>query len=657
MSHSSPEKKSWLDASFLTFLWIMLLTWIAYFDTLRAPFFFDDITNIAEQQSFGSLSVVWKNVWSAFYLPQRGLVNLTLALNYHFHQLEVWGYHAVNISIHAINAFILLQLIKILGSSHAKPIPRFSLYCTVAYFVVHPLMTASVNYTMQRATEMLTMVYMLTVISYLQMKRAQAKKQVLWGLSLVVNAWFAYQCKEISLTLPLLLMSYEILIRAHTSSLIPFVKKLFIPLTLFVFIALFYLYQLDFFSSSLHSVGFNSPLLWSPWQQFQAQMQALLHYWKMLLFPLSHWLNIDHDFRISTLLIDGWSMLAALIHLLLLGVAWNLAQKRYLLSALGIVWFYVTFFPYTLIPENDILVDYKAYFSGIGFFLIFADLLSQLYPLLCRHKLRGVIWGLLGFALLGTWSRNSIYESSISLWTDAAQKSPQKARVHNNLGDAYFEKEQWAQATVHFKKAVELNATYLKAKLNLAKAYMQAKQYLQAQQIHEELMAIIPKNYELNYDIARRLNLEGNKVEGIQRYHQLLELIQQNPTDPQNLLYRTSTYNSLGKTYLELEQWEQAKESLNLALELDPDHATAHYNLGTVWLKQRNPNLAIPHLLQSIKINPNNVEGLNNLGVAYLQLGFFPQAKLTFQAVLTLSPTHPDALQNLRFLKQRFPGL
>jgi hypothetical protein len=43
------------------------------------------------------------------------------------------------------------------------------------------------------------------------------------------------------------------------------------------------------------------------------------------------------------------------------------------------------------------------------------------------------------FLLLGTYERNALWGSEVTLWKDCVKKSPEKERTHHNLGYAFHE--------------------------------------------------------------------------------------------------------------------------------------------------------------------------------------------------------------------------
>jgi tetratricopeptide (TPR) repeat protein len=66
-----------------------------------------------------------------------------------------------------------------------------------------------------------------------------------------------------------------------------------------------------------------------------------------------------------------------------------------------------------------------------------------------------------------TIARNRIYASEVLLWEDTVKKSPAKARVHNNLGYAYYLSGNLEKAREAYMKALELNPGSVVTRNNL----------------------------------------------------------------------------------------------------------------------------------------------------------------------------------------------
>src|SRR4030042_5443092 len=72
---------------------------------------------------------------------------------------------------------------------------------------------------------------------------------------------------------------------------------------------------------------------------------------------------------------------------------------------------------------------------------------------------------------IGTYQRNTHWNSEIELWKDCVKKSPQKERVHHNLGYAYYGIGQLDKAQEEFEDALRLNPRYALSMYNLGLVY------------------------------------------------------------------------------------------------------------------------------------------------------------------------------------------
>ena len=86
---------------------ICLLGIFIYSNSFDCGFHFDDVPNIVDNNNIRNLSII--KLWS--YNQNRFMGNLSFALNYHFGELNVWGYHLVNLFIHLINSLLIFIVI------------------------------------------------------------------------------------------------------------------------------------------------------------------------------------------------------------------------------------------------------------------------------------------------------------------------------------------------------------------------------------------------------------------------------------------------------------------------------------------------------------------------------------------------------------------
>lgn len=145
--------------------------------------------------------------------------------------------------------------------------------------------------------------------------------------------------------------------------------------------------------------------------------------------------------------------------------------------------------------------------------------------------------------------------------------------------------------------------------------------------------------------------------------------------------HKAEHYNSLGNVCRRLSRWDEALTAYQKALEIQPDYAIAHCNIGVLYTALEQNENAILHLKKAIELNPdllpalnqlgdiylreekyieareiflqsvvkmpNNAESTHRLGIAYLKLRDFEHAKIQFEKVLVLNYQHPEINQYL----------
>jgi tetratricopeptide (TPR) repeat protein len=195
-----------------------------------------------------------------------------------------------------------------------------------------------------------------------------------------------------------------------------------------------------------------------------------------------HRLNIDPDLPVITQWTGRLAMEAGGLALLLaLGLA-NLRRRPWL--AFGILWLFLHLLPTnSILPRLDVANERQLYLPGWGIFLGIGVLLVKLRERAIpspspvpgpglfefERSMAGPVLTVGLVVLLGvmTVARNQVYRSEIALWEDTAAKSPQKARVYNNLGYAYYLAGRHAKAREAYETALRLDPRFELAGNNL----------------------------------------------------------------------------------------------------------------------------------------------------------------------------------------------
>ena len=144
---------------------------IVYANTFLCPFHFDDMPSIVDNPAIrhmGNLQGIWN------YLPRRFILYFSLALNYHWHGLDVFGYHLFNLSVHLGAAIFVWWLTLLTFSTPVMKKEKIAQHAeTIALlaglvFVAHPIQTEAVTYIVQRAAVMAGLFYLASLSLYVK---------------------------------------------------------------------------------------------------------------------------------------------------------------------------------------------------------------------------------------------------------------------------------------------------------------------------------------------------------------------------------------------------------------------------------------------------------------------------------------------------------
>src|SRR6185503_14617809 len=208
-SRRCPSAERWMKQipahrrSFSIIAGIFLVGSLIYANTLKAPFVYDDEPFIVYNTNIKDLGNL-PAIWHAAAVPSRFISFLSFALNYHFHGLDVAGYHLVNIGIHLINALLVYWLMLLTLRGHEA---RRMLAAAIALlFLTHPIQTQAVTYITQRFTSLATLFYLAAICFYAS---GRVYRKPIYYAGAVLSAVLAMFTKEIALTLPVAIIMYD----------------------------------------------------------------------------------------------------------------------------------------------------------------------------------------------------------------------------------------------------------------------------------------------------------------------------------------------------------------------------------------------------------------------------------------------------------------
>jgi len=195
----------------VTFLAIVLISGIAYYQTLSGYFLSDDFEylNLFDRSDFLDSEILFN------YLKKFGLIRplsiVTLYVDYLIWGLNPVGFHLTNILIHIFNSFLIfLILFIILRKEYISMLSAF-------LFSLYPLHLESVAWISGRFDILCAFFCLLSIAFFLVSEKNNKRFSVYYLLSLV-SFVFALFSKEMAIALPLVLILFDLFFTKKTKS-------------------------------------------------------------------------------------------------------------------------------------------------------------------------------------------------------------------------------------------------------------------------------------------------------------------------------------------------------------------------------------------------------------------------------------------------------
>ena len=113
---------------------------------------------------------------------------------------------------------------------------------------------------------------------------------------------------------------------------------------------------------------------------------------------------------------------------------------------------------------------------------------------------------------------------------------------------------------------------------------------------------------------------------------------------------KSALHNILGDIYLKMKRWEDAENSFERSLSIDPENAEAYLGLGRLYLKVRSNSEAAEAALTAVGLRFHNPKGHFVLGVALHRIGRIYEAINALRVAISQSPDYPDAHRRLSYI-------
>jgi Flp pilus assembly protein TadD len=521
----------------------LLVVFEVYSPALSGGFVLDDL-------SLPFLDPNIKGTLGTFVGYLRPLLGFSFWVDYHRGNgtaADPYTFHTTNVFLHFIaSIFATLIVLRLLEWADVERRKRAALAIFAGgVFLLHPLQTESVAYVASRS-EVLSVMFYYAALAVFVWKPGD-KMTLPRALAIVVLFGVAAATKEHTLTLPALLLITDYFWGRGG------IRKNAILYGLLAIGAVIGGAYVATVLRNANTAGFGIQGL-TPVKFLMTEGRVVWTYVRMFALPFGQ--NIDPDVPVSQGFdlpgILGWLAIIAIT-----AAAW-VYRKRTPLASFGVIMFVLLIAPTSsIIPIKDVLAEHRMYLPFLGLILICCEALRRVA---FSQVIMIATAALLACCVL-TYQRCEIWSSPLSLWNDAASKSPNKLRPRFQIAHGLYSEGRFPEAVQSYETAAKIG----------------------------------PVDDTLLVDWALALTDAHRPDEALQKFRQAV------------LINNTAhVHTQIAVVFARQQRYEDARAELEIAKQIDPGYDVTYGYLGAVEEAEKHIDAARAQYRHALELNPQN---------------------------------------------------
>jgi tetratricopeptide (TPR) repeat protein len=606
------RKTVWLGGAL-----IVLLTLVAYLPAMHGGFIWNDDSYVTENHTLRSLTGLGK-IWTRpeateQYYP---LVFTSFWAEYHLCKLQPFGYHFVNILLHALNAVLLWRVLRRLEVRGA--------WWIAAIFALHPVQVESVAWITERKNVLSGVFYLLALLAWFHFRPLTAShtdgSQDWRFYPLVILLFFcALLSKTVTLSLPAVIV---LLIwwkgnqveRRDVLALVP----LFVLGTALGYMTMW---------MEKHHVGAGEDWTLSMVQRCLLAGRALWFYVGKLCWP--HPLTFIYPRWVINAR-AWWQYLFPMAALVVPITLWLLRRRIGRGPLVATLYFEGTLVPalgfFDLYPfRYSFVADHFQYLACIGPIALVVNAGAMIYRRSAGQWSQLVtLAAAAALLMLGVSTRRQglIYNDPETLWRDTLAKNPDAWMAHNNLGLVLTDQGRVEEAIAEYRASLRIKPDHWGAHYNLANALVTQGKLADAITEYQVVLRAEPNFAPAHNNLGGALAKQGKVAKATAEFVAALRI---NPDSAE-------AHNNLGNVLLELGKVAEAVAQYREALRLRPDFSYALSKMA--WILATDENANFRNGAEAVQLaerfcvvtGSHRTKALDVLAAAYAEAGRFSDA-------------------------------
>ena len=562
---------------------VALVAALVFANTLWHGFVFDD--------GFQVLGNRW--IKDAGYLPEifsspawgfdperssnyyRPLMHLVFMIDFHLFGLKPWGFHLVNIIVHAINsvlvyllAFRLFSIDEVHGEGGVLKGVHLAL-ASALLFAVHPIHAEAVAWVSAIPELGFTLFFLLSLYLYITSYESSGRGALpLSWLCFILALLF----KETGVMLFFVVVAFDLTFRKKGVGLS---LKRWLP---YLIILILYIIVKLLVSGGVVPKVQHEEL--SGFQYFINIFPLVMDYLRLLFFPVS--LNVFYFFHPVLNILD-LRVLASIVVIAPFVVLFIINIRRSDRAA-SFTWL-MALLP--LLPalyiagagaRGSAFAERYLYLPSAGFIIFLIYWFACFLRRFAKRQAKVIFVAVVVFVCVvfgaAAFARNNVWKDNYTLWKDSAGKTLDSDLVYVNLGSAADELGYKAEALGAYERALKINPRSTEAHNNLGVLYFETREYelsLKNYALALKETTRLSEKALINENMGNVYYAMGRFDEAAARYDEAVR-IKGEGVDA-NLL------NKLGIAFARSGKSREARASFVKALSIDPSHIGARKNL------------------------------------------------------------------------------
>lgn len=593
------------------------------------------------------LARIWFTTEPSDYWP---VTNTSFWIEWRLWGTDPRGYHATNVLLHAVNACLLMLVLRRLRVPGAL--------LAALLFAIHPVGVQTVAWIAQRKNLLAMFFFLLSVHFFVRAveERSTTPTKARWGIR---NRWYWSSLTAFLLAMlskgsvamaPVVLLG---LLWWKGRREVGWLRRGVALVAPFVLVAVLLTAVNIWFQT--HGTGQTIRNVTVAQRVAGAGAVVWFYLWKALL-PIKL-VFIYPQWQIDVKSLAWWLPSTATLTVTA-ALIWTTRRDWRWSEPLLVAW---VFFIVLLVPvmglvdvgfmQFALVADAYEYFALIGVVALAAAAWTAWYQRSVRKTLSVACVGLALMALgWTTFGQASLYRNSVSLYRagvarfpddwyahyslakalgDVGKKAealdelratvqlnPADARSRYDLGAALIERHEDADAAAHLTRSVELDPSWAEAHNNLGIALLRLGREKQAYEQFEMARRLKPDFADAYANLAGVLLQRGDVQRCVELARRAVALDRNDPIAQNNL--------ALGLT--RLGEPEEALEHFDAAVHAKADYFEAHLNMGAVLGELGYTDQAILKFQDALRVQPGSLVATVNLSAAYASAGRLREA-------------------------------